>query len=144
MVYVRIALATDDGETIGEGHFAHAKKYLIYDYDQDTGDIKMIEERRNPLGDLPDMDDPVAMHRALSQLNIPMHGVAKYQWLRENVLKDVDVVIAGGACQTSYNYFTSSGVQILFTDPGTQVSDIIEYLKRAPSEDEEGNSELKP
>jgi predicted Fe-Mo cluster-binding NifX family protein len=137
---VRIALATDDGETIGEGHFAHARRFFIYDYDQETGDIKMIEDRRNPLGDLPDMDDPAALHRALAQLNIPMHGVAKYQWLREKVLSDVDVVIAGGACQTSYNYFTSSGVQLLFVDPGTPVSAVIEYLRNAPNEEEPGEN----
>ena len=60
------------------------------------------------------IEDPETMHEVLQQLGVPMHGVTKYQWLHESVLKDVDAVITGGACETSYRYFASSGVQLLF------------------------------
>ncbi|WP_202905231.1 hypothetical protein [Vulcanisaeta thermophila] len=75
--------------------------------------------------------DPEAIHEAISRLNIPAHGVAKYEWLHENVLNDVNAVIASGACQTSYSYFTTSGVQLSFVEPGTSINEIINYLTDA-------------
>ena len=51
-----------------------------------------MEERKNPLGDVPDLNAGDGHHHH------HMHGIAKYKWLRENVLPDVDVILAGGAC----------------------------------------------
>ncbi len=135
---VRIAVATDDGKSVSDGHFAHAKKYVIYELNEDTKDIKLVESRDNPpLGNIPDTDDPAVIHEALSELGIPMHGVAKYQWLHENVLRDVDAVIASGACETSYEYFTSMGVQLFFVEPGTPPIDtLIEQLRNAVDEED--------
>jgi hypothetical protein len=62
-----------------------------------------------------------------------MHGVAKYRWLRENVIPDVDVILAGGACQTSYMYFTSEGVKLLFTEP-VAVDLLTQYIEENPRE----------
>ena len=132
---VRVAMATNDGESISEGHFAHARKYVIYDVDEGSGDVRFVEVRDNPLGNIPDIEDPERIHEVLQQLGIPMHGVTKYQWLHENLLKDVDAVIASGACEMSYRYFTSSGVQLLFVEPGTLIQTIVDQLRSAVKEE---------
>jgi predicted Fe-Mo cluster-binding NifX family protein len=80
-----------------------------------------VEERKNPLGAVPDLDAGDGHHHR-------MHGIAKYKWLRENVLPDVDVILAGGACQTSYMYFTSEGVKLLFTEP-VEVEMLTRYIE---------------
>lgn len=131
---VRIALATDDEKTISKGHFAHAHKYLIYDVD--AGGLNRVESRNNPLGNLPDADNPSQVKVYVEQLGIPMHGLSKYEWLRKNVLNDIDAIIASGACQTSFNYFTSEGVQVLFVEPGTSVEDLLSQIVFADDEAE--------
>ncbi|WP_084019823.1 NifB/NifX family molybdenum-iron cluster-binding protein [Vulcanisaeta thermophila] len=50
---IRIAFVSNDGETISDGHFAHAKYYVIYDVDENTGEARKVEVRENPLGNLP-------------------------------------------------------------------------------------------
>lgn len=45
---VKVAMATNNGESISEGHFAHTRKYVIYDIDEDTGDVRFMEVRDNP------------------------------------------------------------------------------------------------
>jgi predicted Fe-Mo cluster-binding NifX family protein len=122
---MRIAIATSPEGTVFPGHFAHAPIYRIYLYED--GKLRLVEERRNPLGDVPDLDAGGGHHHQ------QMHGVAKYRWLRENVLPDVDVVLAGGACQTSYMYFTSNGVKMLFTEP-VEVDVLTRYVEENPEE----------
>lgn len=131
---IRIALCTNDGKSISDGHFAHAKRYVIYDYDERTGNLNYVETRDNPLGNVTDIDDPEAMHNAISDLGIPMHGVEKYEWLHRNMLNDVNVVIASGACPLSHSYFTSMDVQLVFVEPGTQIDSILDYLRKMPNE----------
>ncbi|MFN7106323.1 MAG: dinitrogenase iron-molybdenum cofactor biosynthesis protein, partial [Pyrobaculum sp.] len=63
-------------------------------------------------------------------------GHAKYRWLRENVLPDVEVVIAGGACQTSHMYFTAEGVKMLYVEP-VELDLLIQYISENPKEFEE-------
>lgn len=138
---IRIALCTNDGKSISDGHFAHAKYYVIYDYDEETGDLKYVETRKNPLGDVADIDDPETMHKVISELGIPMHGVEKYAWLHENMLKDVEVIIASGACALSHSYFTSMNVQFVFVEPGTQIDLILSDLSKAPNETESYKNE---
>ncbi len=90
-----------------------------------------------PLDNISDTDDPTVIHEALSRLGIPMHGIVKYQWLHENVLRDVDAVVASGACEMSYEYFTSMGVQLFFVEPGTPPIDtLIEQLRNAVDEED--------
>ena len=118
---LKIAVAVDKDGVVFPGHFAHAPVYRIYKYS--NGRLELMEERRNPLGDVPDLDHGHHISRLNSDFEgespeaPPAHGLPKYQWLRSRVLPDVSVVIAGGACQTSYRYFTSEGVKLLFTDP---------------------------
>ena len=131
---VRIALATDDGVTISGSHFAHAKKFLIYDFDIETNRLFKVEERVNPLGEVSEGEGGAEAQERLAELNIPMHGIAKYRWLRENVLGDVDAIIAGGACQMSYSYFTSVGVQMFFVNPGTSIMDILSAIEASAEE----------
>jgi predicted Fe-Mo cluster-binding NifX family protein len=95
-----------------------------------------VEERKNPLGDVPDLDAGEGHHHHHHH----MHGIAKYRWLREKVLPDVDVVLAGGACQTSYMYFTSEGVKLLFTEP-VEVDMLTRYIEENPKEFEEALQE---
>jgi predicted Fe-Mo cluster-binding NifX family protein len=87
--------------------------YLGYT-DTKTAGFSWWRREKNPLGDVPDLDAGDDHHR---HHHHHMHGIAKYRWLREKVLPDVDVVLAGGACQTSYMYFTSEGMKLLFTEP---------------------------
>lgn len=65
---------------------------MIYDLDENTGDMKEVGVRENPLGNLPDTDDPEEIHQFLARINMTIHGVEKYRWLHENVLNDVDVL----------------------------------------------------
>lgn len=133
---VRIAFATDDEKTISGGHFAHAHGYLIYDLNE-KGELSRVEVRSNPLGSVPDSDAGSHSRAGESMEGIPMHGLPKYEWLRNNVLNDVSAVIAGGACQTSYNYFTSEGVQILFVEPNAAIEDLLKQITVADDEEEE-------
>lgn len=130
-------MASNDGKTISDGHFAHAKMYLIYDYDEKTRKLRLIGTRENPLGNIPDIDDPEAIHEALERLGVPMHGIEKYEWLRNNILSDIDAVIASGACQLSYSYFTSLGVELLFVEPGASIDEIVKQLSEPPKQNRE-------
>jgi len=125
---MKIAIATSPEGTVFHGHFAHAPIFKIYRYED--GKLQLVEERKNPLGDVPDLD---AGERHDHHHHHHMHGIAKYKWLRENVLPDVDVILAGGACQTSYMYFTSEGVKLLFTDP-IEVEMLTRYIEENPRE----------
>ena len=133
---IRIALCTNDGKTISDGHFAHAKSYMIYDYNEETGELRYIELRSNPLSNVVDLDDPEAIHSAMSEIGVPMHGIEKYEWLHGKMLNDVNVIIASGACQLSHSYFTSMGVQLVFVEPNTSIESIIDYLSKLPRENE--------
>ncbi len=126
---LKVAVATNDGEHVAGGHFAHAKKFRIYEFNPETGEIKFLEERENPLGRLPDFDNPHEAMEVMNELNIPLHGIPKYNWLKENVLPDVDVVLCGGACQTSYQFFMSEGVVVLFDEPGNKIENSMNVLK---------------
>jgi len=127
---IKIAVATQDGEHLFGGHFAHAKKFKIYELDPKSKEFREVELRENPLGSLPDYDDPHSAVEKFQELNIPLHGIPKYSWLKENVLNDVDVVLCGGACQTSYQFFMSEGVVVVFDEPGSNISDSLEGLKK--------------
>ncbi|MEM1596990.1 MAG: NifB/NifX family molybdenum-iron cluster-binding protein [Pyrobaculum sp.] len=126
---MKIAVAATKEGTIFDGHFAHAPVFKIFKY-EGGGRMELVEERENPLGDVPDLD---AGHHHHGHHG---HGVAKYAWLREKVLPDVDAVIAAGACQTSHTYFTSQGVKMLYTDP-VEVDLLLRYVKENPQEFEE-------
>ncbi len=123
---MRIAIATSQEGNVFHGHFAHAPIFKIYQYE--NGKLRLVEERKNPLGDAPDLDAGEGHHH-----HHHMHGIAKYRWLRENVLPDVNVILAGGACQTSYMYFTSEGVKLLFTEP-VAVDLLTQYIEENPRE----------
>ena len=135
----RIALASTRDGILYPGHFAHAEVYHIYEL-SDEGRLTLLEVRENPLGLVPDVDvgehGHTHHHQVRSPEGLPLHGPPKYMWLRENVLKDVDVVIAVDACQTSYRVFTSQGVRIIFTDP-VPVEALVNYIEN------EGREEFK-
>lgn len=67
---------------------------------------------------------------------MPMHGIEKYETLHEEMLNDVNVVIASGACPLSHSYFASMGVQLVFVEPNTNIESIIDYLSKLPEENE--------
>jgi len=137
---MKVAIACNHEGAVFPGHFAHAPKFRIYNYEK--GRLELLEERVNPLGSMPDYDEH--HHHGISIMNTdfqgeetpPAHGLPKYQWLRNKVLSDVDVVIAAGACQTSYRFFTSNGVKMLFTDP-VEVAALEEYIASDPNSFEE-------
>jgi len=125
---MKIAIATSPEGAVFHGHFAQAPIFRIYQYE--NGKLQLVEERKNPLGDVPDLDAGEGHHH---HHHHHMRGIAKYRWLREKVLPDVDVVLAGGACQTSYMYFTSEGVKLLFTEP-VEVDMLTRYIEENPKE----------
>lgn len=127
----RVAVASDDGSTVGSGHFAHNKLYLIFDVG--GGEARLVESRVNPFAAGPS-DKPTHSGSPVGELR-GLHGVAKYSKLRELVLSDVDMVVASGGCPTSVAYFSSQGVVVAFTDPGIPVDDLVEALKHARPED---------
>jgi predicted Fe-Mo cluster-binding NifX family protein len=116
----KVAFASTREGQVYPGHFAHAEVYQVFEY-TDDGRFKLLDVRENPLGLVPDIDVEGGEHEhhhvRMEHSDIPLHGPPKYMWLRENILHDVDVVIATDACQTSYRVFTSQGVRIIFTDP---------------------------
>ncbi len=136
---IRVAIATNDGERIGEGHFAHNTHFIILDID--PNEVQPVELRENPLGFIPDLDHhmhhshdqdmPEAIHPELARRLHEfrgLHGVEKYRKLKETLLNDVDLIVAGGACMTSIKYFTSEGVKLIFADPGEPIRDIAGFL----------------
>lgn len=132
---VRVAVATLDGDTIAPGHFAHSTHFLVFEIE--GGKISPVEVRENPLGHVPDHDAHgheeagsggaghvvPYLHRYYH-----LHGVEKYRTLRSEVLHDVDIVVAGGACRTSVEYFASEGVKMLFADPGEPVAELVSFI----------------
>jgi|AntAceMinimDraft_18_1070375.scaffolds.fasta_scaffold57934_3 predicted Fe-Mo cluster-binding NifX family protein len=44
---IEIAIATDNGKNLTKEHFGSAKKYLIYDFNLETGDINFLKEKEN-------------------------------------------------------------------------------------------------
>jgi predicted Fe-Mo cluster-binding NifX family protein len=134
----KIAFASTREGQVYPGHFAHATVFQVYEY-ADDGRLKLLDVRENPLGMVPDTDiegGGLGHHVRMEHSNIPLHGPPKYMWLRENLLHDIDIVIAADACQTSYRVFTSQGVRIIFTDP-VSVEAIISYIEG------EGGEEFK-
>ncbi len=127
----RVAVASDDGLSVGSGHFAHNKMFLVFDVG--GGEAKFIESRGNPFAAGPS-DNPAHSGSPISELR-SLHGVEKYSMLRELVLRDVNLIIASGGCPTSVAYFSSEGVVVAFTDPGTPVEVLIEVIKNAEPED---------
>ncbi|HWQ16948.1 MAG TPA: NifB/NifX family molybdenum-iron cluster-binding protein [Sulfolobales archaeon] len=132
---VRVAIATLDGDTIAHGHFAHSTHFMIVDIV--SGSVKPVEYRENPLGYVPDTDmetheehsgEYPYLHRFHRYHHL--HGIEKYRTLREEVLRDVGLIIAGGACRTSIDYFTSEGVKFIFVDPGEPIGDVIDFVSR--------------
>ncbi|MFZ8824115.1 MAG: NifB/NifX family molybdenum-iron cluster-binding protein [Desulfurococcales archaeon] len=133
---VRVAIATMDGATIASGHFAHSTHFMIIDLE--GGKANPVEIRENPLGYVPDTDlesqeeygGGESIHPVFHRYHryIHLHGVEKYRTLREEVLGDVDLIIAGGACRTSIEYFTSEGVKFVFADPGEPIKEIVEFI----------------
>lgn len=119
---MKVAIASTP-EEIFPGHFAHAPIFKIYTYS--GGRLEPVEERQNPLSSMPDHDLHGGHHGG--------HHGDKYKWLRENVLPDVDVVIAGGACQRSHNYFTSEGVKMIYVEP-VDVETLVRYIEENPEE----------
>ncbi|MEB3780291.1 MAG: hypothetical protein GSR85_08700 [Desulfurococcales archaeon] len=130
----RIAVASDDGETISYGHFAHAGEFIIID--EDNGEYKVSETRKNPFSLIPDPDDPRHFDEPeehiiggdLMEL-ARLHGVEKYSKLRELALSDVDVIISSGGCPTSIMYFTSQDVRMVFTEPGVDYKEVLKAIK---------------
>jgi len=126
----KIAVATDDGETISPGHFAHAASFILY---KDDG---VVEVRRNPLHAVPDLDDPRAGAGVGGDYSLHgLHGIAKYRMLRDRVLNDVDIIICSGGCPTSIMYFTSEGVRMVFTEPGYSVDEALKLVSSTSLED---------
>jgi|GEM_PF-312018 len=135
---VRVAIATMDGDSIAPGHFAHSTHFMVIDID--GGKVNPVEVRENPLGHVPDSDigyleehgegGDVEAHPLFHRYHryFHLHGIEKYRTLREEVLSDVDLIIAGGACRTSIEYFTSEGVKFIFADPGEPIREIVEFV----------------
>ena len=131
----RIAVASDDGETISYGHFAHAGEFIIID--AEDGEYRVREVRKNPFSLIPDPDDPRhfddqeehVVGEELLEL-ASLHGVEKYSRLRELALSDVNVIVSSGGCPTSIMYFTSQDVRMVFAEPGVRYREVIEAIKR--------------
>ncbi len=131
----KVGIATDDGETVSYGHFAHTYKFII----AKVGDnVDILEERKNPFSMIPDPDDPRGIHihddGAPEEL-ARLHGVEKYSRLKEMVLNDIDVIVASGGCPTSLMYFTSEGVRILLAPPGTSIKEVLDVIKNVKIEE---------
>jgi predicted Fe-Mo cluster-binding NifX family protein len=126
---MHIAIASTKEGQVYPGHFAHAEVFYVFEY-TDDGKVKPVGVRENPLGRAPDIDLEEGHHHHIrvEHSGVPLHGPPKYMWLRENVLHDVDVVIAADACQTSYRVFVSQGVKLIFTDPAP-VEAIVTYIE---------------
>jgi predicted Fe-Mo cluster-binding NifX family protein len=131
---LRVAISASRRGTVFEGHFAHAEVFKIYDYEEGKGLVE-VETRENPFGSVPDIDyqeeSSCCLHSQHGEQEAYPHGIDKYVYLREKVLSDVDVIIAGGACRTSYAYFTSQGVKLLFAQI-VPLSDIEKFIKEDP------------
>lgn len=132
---LRVAIATLDGNTIAPGHFAHSTHFMVVDIAGDR--INPVEYRENPFGYVPDTDVEASeehggeypyLHRLHRYHHL--HGIEKYRTLREEVLRDVGLIIAGGACRTSIDYFTSEGVKFIFVDPGEPIGDVMDFVSR--------------
>ncbi len=124
---MRVAVAASDSRVAG-GHFAHAPKFLVFEVSGSTW--RLVEERSNPLAAVPDIDAGELAEEEIVHAH-GMHGPMKYAFLRENVLPDADVVVAGGACATSVAYFLSEGAKIVFAEPGTPAGEVVEAIAKA-------------
>ena len=123
-----VAFAVDpSGRHIAPGHFAHAPRFIVYKIGD--GNAELLEDRSNPLAKIPDLDAGEG-HEHHNYHTMGLHGPPKYYFLREQVLPDVEVLVAGGACPTSVTVFVNEGVKIVFTEPGTPIEEVLEALKK--------------
>ncbi|MCU7787652.1 hypothetical protein ODS41_06950 [Pyrobaculum sp. 3827-6] len=67
---MKMAVACNQENVVFPGHFAHAPKFRIYKYD--GGQLKLLEERTNPLGSVPDYDEH--HHHEISVMNTDFQG----------------------------------------------------------------------
>ena len=123
---MKVAVAASDSKIAG-GHFAHAPKFLIFEISESGW--RLLEERSNPLAAVPDVDAGELAEEEIVHAH-GMHGPMKYAYLRENVLPDADIVVAGGACATSVAYFLSEGAKIVFAEPGTSTREVVEAIAK--------------
>lgn len=130
---IRVAIASDDGSTVGYGHFAHNRLFLVYDVG--GGEARLVEVRRNPFGEAPLHGHPTHSGAPVDPELAGLHGIAKYSKLRELVLGDVNLLVASGGCPTSISYFMSEGVMVAFVEPGVPVEEVVEALKNAEPRD---------
>ncbi|BAF34707.1 hypothetical protein APE_0067a [Aeropyrum pernix K1] len=131
---MKIAIASEKASEpvfrVAGGHFAHAPIFLIYKVD--NGVPKLEEIRENPLAAIPDEDAGGDVHHHHHHKGL--HGPSKYKYLKDNVLSDVNLIIAGGACMTSIAYFLSEGVSLSFADPGTPADEVLKAAVEKASE----------
>ncbi len=131
---VKVAVASDDGSTVGWGHFAHNRYFLVYEVGD--GSFKLVEKRFNPFSAVPDVDDPDQGGDDSSDSQLArLHGIEKYSTLRKLALGDVSLIIASGGCPTSIVYFTGEGVRFIFTEPGVDASTILKELSNFSLDD---------
>ncbi|WP_062661357.1 NifB/NifX family molybdenum-iron cluster-binding protein [Aeropyrum camini] len=110
------------------GHFAHAPLFLIYKLEK--GAPKLEEVRENPLALMPDEDAGEHSHHHHGGF----HGPSKYKFLRDKVLSDINLIIAGGACMTSIAFFLGEGVSLAFADPSTPAEEVLKAAVEKASE----------
>lgn len=130
---IRVAVASDDGSTVGLGHFAHNRLFLVYEVG--GGEARLLEVRKNPFGEVPLHGHPTHAGAPSDPELAGLHGVAKYSKLREMVLSDVNLLVASGGCPTSISYFMSEGVMVAFVEPGVPVEEVVEALKNVEPRD---------
>jgi len=117
---IRIAIATDDGSMVSERMFTVAKKFKIYDMDEEAGTLTFVEDRENSL---------------IAREDVRNMSEEEYcKLLHEKVLNDVNIIIGTMSTRFSYYYFLSNNVQILFVERGTPVELVEEYLRRVAEE----------
>ncbi len=131
---VKVAVASDDGSTVGWGHFAHNRYFLVYEVG--GGSFKLVEKRFNPFSAVPDVDDPGRDSDDSSDSQLArLHGIEKYSTLRKLALGDVSLIIASGGCPTSIVYFTGEGVRFVFTEPGIDAGAVLRELSNFSLDD---------
>ena len=124
---IRIAIASNDGETVSSTPLTEAKIFKIYDLNEETGMMTYVEDRVNNLA---------------SQAS---DTVQFYKQLHESILSDVQVLIGSSISQLGYAYFLSSGVQVLFVEPQTPINALVAYIERIAQEyvQEESRGEVE-
>jgi len=114
-IIVRIAIATDDGRTIGR-HFGRARMYAVLTVQDGSVTSRQLRDKSAPHWLTPDPAHgaPASDEPGTSEHGTDPASAAKHAGMFESIV-DCDCLIAGGMGRGAYDHATAAGIRPIVT-----------------------------